>query len=319
MAADGDKMERTVSVSATGSVMAEADVAQISAGVVTEADSAKDAMGRNSIVMTKLIDGLKAAGIQPKDIQTTTLNVEPRYTQPKDGRAATINGYRVVNQVRLTVRDVKRLGEFLDQAIALGANQINHIAFDIAEPEMLKDEARKQAMENARRRGELYAKAAGGQLGPVLRISESVADAHPMPGGRMAMRASVPIEARHAQPRGRGARDLRPALSRTPCRPKSFSRSLRPACCSRLTPGPNMALMIANTLRHGLRGGLVTLAGTTTGLALLVAAAAAGMTSIMVFMSTWFDVVRWTGAVYLVYLGARQLWQLRGRGCPNRD
>jgi threonine/homoserine/homoserine lactone efflux protein len=81
-----------------------------------------------------------------------------------------------------------------------------------------------------------------------------------------------------------------------------------------LTPGPNMALMIANTLRHGLRGGLVTLAGTTTGLALLVAAAAAGMTSIMVFMSTWFDVVRWAGAVYLVYLGARQLWKLRGRG-----
>ena len=81
-----------------------------------------------------------------------------------------------------------------------------------------------------------------------------------------------------------------------------------------LTPGPNMALMIANTLRHGLRGGLVTLAGTTTGLALLVAAAAAGMSSIMVFMSTWFDIVRWAGAVYLVYLGARQLWQLRGRG-----
>jgi homoserine/homoserine lactone efflux protein len=80
-----------------------------------------------------------------------------------------------------------------------------------------------------------------------------------------------------------------------------------------LTPGPNMALMIANTLRHGLRGGLVTLAGPTTGLALLVAAAAAGMTSLMIFMSTWFDAVRWVGAIYLVYLGARQLWRLRGR------
>jgi len=194
MAADSEKMERTVSVSATGKVTAEADVAQISAGVVTEADSAKEAIGRNSVVMTKLIEGLKAASIQAKNIQTTTLNVEPRYTQPKDGRTAIINGYRVINQVRLTVRDVKRLGEILDQAIALGANQINHIAFDIAEPEALKDEARKQAMENARRRGELYAKAAGGQLGPVLRISESVADVHPMPRGGMAMRASVPIE-----------------------------------------------------------------------------------------------------------------------------
>ncbi len=78
-----------------------------------------------------------------------------------------------------------------------------------------------------------------------------------------------------------------------------------------LTPGPNMALMIANTLSNGLRAGLVTLAGTTTGLVLLVAAAAAGMTSVMVFMSTWFDAVRWIGAIYLLYLGASQLWRLR--------
>jgi uncharacterized protein YggE len=201
MAADTEKIERTVSVSATGSVAAEPDIAQISAGVVTEADTAKDAIGRNSAVMSKLIDGLKAAGVSAKDIQTRTLNVEPRYTQPKDGRAATINGYRVLNQVRLTVREVKRLGDILDQAIALGANQINSIAFDVSNMETLKDAARKLAMENARRRGELYAKAAGGQLGPVLRVAETVAGVHqPVFDGRMAMRANVPIEA--------GTRDL---------------------------------------------------------------------------------------------------------------
>jgi len=80
-----------------------------------------------------------------------------------------------------------------------------------------------------------------------------------------------------------------------------------------LTPGPNMSLILANTLSGGLRAGLLTLAGTTTGLALLVAAAAAGMSSVMVFMSEWFDVLRWIGALYLVYLGARQLWLLRRR------
>ena len=80
-----------------------------------------------------------------------------------------------------------------------------------------------------------------------------------------------------------------------------------------LTPGPNMSLILANTLTSGLRAGFVTLAGTTTGLALLVAAAAAGMSSMMVFMSEWFDVIRWIGALYLVYLGARQLWLLRRR------
>jgi threonine/homoserine/homoserine lactone efflux protein len=76
-----------------------------------------------------------------------------------------------------------------------------------------------------------------------------------------------------------------------------------------LTPGPNMSLIIGNTLAGGLSSGLMTLAGTTTGLSLLVAVAAIGMTSVMVLMSEWFDVVRWVGALYLVYPGARQLWR----------
>ena len=196
MAADSDKLERTVSVSATGTVAAEPDIAHISAGVTTEGDTARDAIARNNTVMAKVIEGLKAAGVAARDIQTTTLNVEPRYSQPKDGRPGTVSGYRVVNQVRLTVREVKRLGEVLDQAIALGANQINSIGFDIANAETLKDEARKQAMANAKRRAELYATAAGVQLGHVLRISESVMEAigRPMAGRAMAA-SSVPIEA----------------------------------------------------------------------------------------------------------------------------
>lgn len=74
------------------------------------------------------------------------------------------------------------------------------------------------------------------------------------------------------------------------------------------TPGPNMALIIANTLRGGLAAGLATLAGTAAGLTVLVAVAALGMSSVMAFMASWFDVVRWCGAVYLAALGLRQLW-----------
>jgi threonine/homoserine/homoserine lactone efflux protein len=75
-----------------------------------------------------------------------------------------------------------------------------------------------------------------------------------------------------------------------------------------ITPGPNMSLIIANTSAHGLRGGLWTLAGSTTGFSILVGIAALGMTSVMVLMADWFDVIRWVGAAYLVYLGARQLY-----------
>lgn len=200
MAADSDRMERTVSVSASGSVVAEPDIASISAGVVSEADAAKDAVARNNAVMAKVIDGLKRAGVAAKDIQTTHLSIEPRYKQSNAGQGATnnrsIDGYRVTSQVRLTVRDVRRLGEVLDQAISLGANQIGQITFDVADSELLKDAARRQAMENARRRGELYAHAAGAQLGPVLRVSEGVASLLPSAGVTVfAAPHGVPIEA----------------------------------------------------------------------------------------------------------------------------
>jgi len=197
MAAEGDKgMERTVSVSATGSVAVEPDIAHVTAGVVAEADTAKEAITRNSAAMTKVVSALKGAGIASKDLQTTSLNVEPRYTQAKDGKAASISGYRVSNQVGLIVRDVRRLGEVLDQVIAAGANQVNRISFDVANAETIKDEARKQAMANARRRAELYVAAAGVKLGPVLRISESVNDGGPRESvAPRAMAASIPVEA----------------------------------------------------------------------------------------------------------------------------
>lgn len=85
-----------------------------------------------------------------------------------------------------------------------------------------------------------------------------------------------------------------------------------------VTPGPNMALIVANTASHGLRAGLATLAGTATGLALLVSAAAIGMTSVVMFMAQWFDVLRWVGACYLAWLGFQQLrsWW-RNRALPD--
>ena len=191
-AQESKRMERTITVSATGTAKVQPDIARISAGVVTEAATAREAIDRNNAGVTKFIDGMKKAGVGARDIQTTAFNVEPRYTQPKDGRPGTINGYRVVNQVRLTVRNVGRLGEILDEAIALGANQINQIAFDVGEPEQAQDEARKQAITKARQRAELYATAAGVNLGAVLRIAEG--EGPSVPDGRMMMRAAVPIE-----------------------------------------------------------------------------------------------------------------------------
>jgi uncharacterized protein len=195
LAADADKaLERTVSVSATGSVAAEPDLATISTGVVSEAETAREALSRNTAAMAKVIEGLKALGIAAADIRTIAINAEPRYRSAKD-QAPTIIGYQVVNQVRITARDLKRLGEVLDQVVSLGVNQISGINFEVSKAEELKDEARKAAMANALRRAKLYASSAGAEIGQVVMISEDAPVAPPRAMTRSSLAAAdVPIE-----------------------------------------------------------------------------------------------------------------------------
>jgi uncharacterized protein len=195
MAAEPDRQhDRTVSVSATGSVAAEPDLATISTGVVSEADTAREALSRNTATMAKVIEGLKALGISAQDIRTTAVNVEPRYRSTKD-QAPAIVGYQVVNQVRITARDLKRLGEVLDQIVSLGVNQVGGIAFEVSKAEELRDEARKAAMANALRRARLYASSAGAEIGPVVTISEDAPAPGPRPMARTSLAAGdVPIE-----------------------------------------------------------------------------------------------------------------------------
>ena len=165
----------------------------------TEADTAREALNRNSDTMRKLIDGLKSLGIDAKDIATSSLHVEPRYNNPRDGQPSRVIGYRVTNQVTLVQRNLARLGEVLDQLVTLGANQMGGLSFEVSRAETLKDEARKEAIASALRRAKLYASAAGAEVGSVLSISEDTSVVTPSPRGFAMARASapsaVPVEA----------------------------------------------------------------------------------------------------------------------------
>jgi uncharacterized protein YggE len=188
-------MDRLITVSASGYVTAEPDQARLSTGVTSEADTAKAALAANSELMQKVIAGLKESGVDAKDIQTGNFSVEPRYTQGKS-TTPTIDGYRVTNQVEILVRDLKSLGGLLDKLVTLGANQMHGLAFEVSKAETLKDEARKEAVANARRRAELLATAAGASVGEVVTIAEDVSYQGPRPMA-MSTRAKaefVPVE-----------------------------------------------------------------------------------------------------------------------------
>jgi homoserine/homoserine lactone efflux protein len=73
-----------------------------------------------------------------------------------------------------------------------------------------------------------------------------------------------------------------------------------------LIPGPNVALIVANSVAHGTRYGLLTVAGTSSAMVLQLALTALGMEAVLGRLGVWFDWVRWAGVVYLLYLGIRQ-------------
>ncbi|HSD92094.1 MAG TPA: SIMPL domain-containing protein [Methyloceanibacter sp.] len=199
--AHDEQQKRTISLSATGAVKTTPDKVDISTGVTTEAKTAREALDRNTEAMAKVVAALKEEGIEAKDIQTINFSVGPVFEQrPYDKPAPpVVIGYRVTNQVRITLHDTKQLGDILDKVVTLGSNQIDSIEFGVEEPEALKDEARKLALKNVTDNAKLYAEAAGVELGPIMSISEEESAYYPraMPAAtRMDMtKESVPIEA----------------------------------------------------------------------------------------------------------------------------
>ena len=99
----------------------------------------------------------------------------------------------MTNSVRITVRDLKRLGAILDQLVTLGSNQIGAIAFAIDDPKKLQNEARRRATKDAIAKAELYAESANFGLVKIVAITEDVAARLP----RLVM-APMAVEARAA-------------------------------------------------------------------------------------------------------------------------
>lgn len=190
--------ERTIRVTGEGRASAAPDMATIQAGATSRAPTAAEALTANNRAMAAVLATLKEQGIAPKDVQTSSLNIQPVHRLDPQGRMLNeIIGYDVTNQVQVNVRDLTKLGTVLDAVVRSGANQMSGVSFGIAESTPLQDKARAGAIDDAKRRAKLYADQAGVKLGKVLNISEQ---SFPQPRRRMAgmmvgraMDAEVPI------------------------------------------------------------------------------------------------------------------------------
>lgn len=196
----------SISIEGRGEVRATPDMATINSGVTTQGATAREALDANTAAMAELIEALKDAGIEARDIQTSGFSVNPNYvySDARDEQGYSlppkVQGYQVFNTVNVVVRDLGELGAILDKSVTIGANTINGVSFSVADPAELYNEARQAAFADARTKAELYATAAGATLGELESISEMQGYDSPQPypqyaRAELSAAAPVPVEA----------------------------------------------------------------------------------------------------------------------------
>jgi uncharacterized protein YggE len=187
------ELQPALTVSGEATISATPDEAQIDAGVSSEGKTAREASETNNTAMGKVLLALKAVGIDQKDIQTSQLSLQPQYPPNRSGPSPVV-GYRASNRVTIKLHDVLKVAGMIDTLVSAGANEINGIIFAVSNASKLLDDARERAIADARRKAEIYAKAAGVTLGAPLAISEDGVP-NPMPYRKMAvgLAAATPV------------------------------------------------------------------------------------------------------------------------------
>lgn len=177
-----------LSLSAEGRSERVPDIAMFTAGVVTHGTSAAEALGANSRQMGRVVDALKRAGIADRDIQTSSISLSPRWSNPEaeaqrlarqtrqpytpPTEVPRIIGYEARNSVSVRLRRLGEMGRIIDTLVAAGANEVHGPSFTLDDQRAALDEARVEAVAEGRRRAELYARAAGMRVVRLLSISE---------------------------------------------------------------------------------------------------------------------------------------------------
>lgn len=167
-------------INVTGDATRVPDLAVISAGVVSRSATATGALQDNSARMDKVIAAIKRAGIADRDIQTSSISLNPEYKYVEN-QPPQLVGYTASNQVTVKFRDIRNSGKVLDALVREGANQINGPTMTIEHPEEALDEARAKAVAAGRARADLYARSLGMRVVRVVSVSESGSYAPPPP------------------------------------------------------------------------------------------------------------------------------------------
>ena len=188
---------RTLTVSGTGEVSAQPDMATITVGVQAEAETAAEALDTASAATAAILATLDTQGVAADDIRSGAIRLNPRYSQSVLSSGNQITGYQAINSVEVTVNDLDRLGGLLAAVVGDGANRLDGVRFGLQDPTAVRDEARRRAVVEGARLADLYSDAANVVLGDLMTLSDGGSSGRPV----MEMTPVVAMEMAQSSPR----------------------------------------------------------------------------------------------------------------------
>ena len=187
----------TLDLTGHGEARQPPDLATIDLGVTTDAPTAQAAMAQNAAAMTGVIAAVRAKGIDPREIATSTLNLAPQYAYAQ-GQPARLTGYQATNRVTLTLTDLALVGPVVDAGVAAGANDAGQISFGLKSRASAENFARLAAIKALDDKAATMADAAGYHIRRLVNLSEVSAQQGPQPRVFMAAQsagaAATPVE-----------------------------------------------------------------------------------------------------------------------------
>ena len=188
---ENDPVFNSVSVVGDGEVFVIPDIATFSFGVSVDAKTVSEAQSQVTEKTNSLIEKLESAGIEKKDIKTTNYSVWPKYTYERvvctPGYCPPSNpvpdGYTTSHTITLKIRDTEQAGEILALVGDNGATDISNISFTTDDPDQAVNEARAEAIADAKAKAKLLSKDLGVRLVRVVNFFDSSSPSQPIPYG----------------------------------------------------------------------------------------------------------------------------------------
>jgi len=172
--------DRQISFTGSGIIYNKPDLALTNFSVITEAKTINETMIPNAEKMNKVIEVIKGQGVEDKDIKTTDFSIYPRYEYTKEEVYSyyppsnrKLVGYEMRQTIEVKIRDLKKVGEIMQSVIDAGANQVGELQFTIDNQDLIKEQAREKAIQDAKSKAQELASQLGMKLGKIINFSES--------------------------------------------------------------------------------------------------------------------------------------------------